>query len=159
MGLVSKVLDCESELGQSLFIFWETAKHYPAWLYNGNDGHVWPQVSAAIGSNLDDRQDIILRNGNTFTFTLQSIQSYSDAPKYDLEIYCNKKIIAFLFTQTKFDSHIFSGFEYINNGVWTRDLSDFLEWKKIHDEKAKKEIDERAMKQAFKEKQIKTIGW
>lgn len=121
---------------QSVYLFWDSTIHYPSWLKNGNEKHVWELVQSSTRNEKENRHDLILKNGDSFAFIEESIdKSYPEGSFKNIEIYYNKSIVA-SFDVTLEDvtaNYILHRAEFIKEGNWQEVVKQFLTWKKEYD--------------------------
>src|SRR4051794_13436104 len=87
-----QVSDCKVA-GRKLFLFWHGTKHYHAWSVNGNEQYVWPKVKDALQKENRHRTDLILTDGNEYTFIEEEKYSYSDSIMKTVELYYNRSVV------------------------------------------------------------------
>jgi len=140
--------------GNDLLAFWDTAMHYHAWLTNGNEHHVWPKVKKATKED-NKRWDLFLEDGNTITFTTESLGYFNSK---NLEMYFNKEIVGSIDIDLSDISaeYFLRKIEFVKEGGWQTLVREFLEWDKARSEKIMSEMDERSV-QVKTEKMNKTL--
>lgn len=144
--------------GGKLFIFWDGTQHYHAWSVNGNEQYVWPKVKEALQKDNGHRTDLILINGNAYTFfEEEKYGSYSDTIMKTVELYYNKSIVACFVLELRHEDFELSLVEFIKEGEWQKDIVDFLAWKKGNDELMRRNIEE-MMERSRREKMSKTLN-
>lgn len=143
--------------GDKLFLFWDGTKHYHAWLVNGKEQYVWPMVKEALQKDDGRRTDLILTNGNVYTFLEEDKLSFNhDSWTKAIELFYNKNIAGSFTLRLGDEDYDLSFIDFIKEGEWQKDIIDFLAWKKGNDKLMERNIDE-LMERNRREKMNKTL--
>lgn len=143
--------------GDKLFLFWDGTKHYHAWSVNGNEQYVWPMVKEALQKDNRRRTDLVLANGNVYTFLEEDkIGFNTDSITKVMELYYNKNIVSCITLELRDEDYELSSVEFIKEGEWQKEIMDFLTWKEGNDELMRRNIDE-LMERNRKDKMSKIL--
>lgn len=134
---------------EKVFLFWQGTQHYPSWLSNGNDFHVWPTVNAAMKKETDkwERYALTLNDGNSFEFVeIFTTDIDGGGPVLRcIELYYNDKIVATvnaILDGVRLD-YSYVGSKFLKGGEWKLYIAKFLKWKKENDKIMQRKWDER----------------